>query len=289
MLAGVRPSVKFINSSFVGSVDRQRPVRQSWEQTPGRGCDPAAPGTRRRSTKTPLTGADAAHAAVEAVVAAKFTPNAANVVEALLRRPSLIGPPSGLVHGSFSPQKLVRTSPGEAVALGTFSVSAQHVAAEQDEDSLSWRAEQEMEDEMEDEAEEEEAEESSVQVENLFDVAPAAAAAPKPFNSPKPKGGRVNSKIRFGANHGTPRVVRAPGGLVRGAVSGTWVAAVRYSVGSDAAGESTYTPEDVSLMHKCDAAEDAEAWDADAMAEWEAQQWEQWEAASYEQWQAENE
>eukprot|EP00900_Chrysochromulina_parva_P005325 jgi/Chrpa1/14794/Chrysochromulina_OHIO_Genome00017679-RA len=42
---------------------------------------------------------------------------------------------------------------------------------------------------------------------------------------------------------------------------------------------------DVSLMHKCDEAEDAEA-----MAEWQAQQWEweQWQAASYEQWQAEN-
>ena len=92
---GRRRSVKFMAprpEAGIGSVDRPRPVRQSWEQTPGRGV--AAEG-RRRSSKTPATGA-----AVESAPSGKHTP----------------------MQGSFSPRAAVRTSPSEAIAVGTFTV-----------------------------------------------------------------------------------------------------------------------------------------------------------------------
>ena len=172
------------------------------------------------------TAAGTGRPSMDQAVNDAFSPNAAEVVGGILRRPSMM-------EGNFSPMKAVRSSTGSMRAVGTFSVKPSPAK------SANKEAEAMEEDE----------------------------ATTEPFASPQPKGGRINSHVKFGDANGTPKVVRGE----NAEEGGLWVA----SVGYNAAGESSLTLHD--KVHDANV-EASEEWTEEEWAEWEAEEWAAWEA-----------
>ena len=203
---------------------RRKPLRQSWEQTPGaRLSKKRISSTPSARLPTPATGAVAA-ADVERDADDEFaggpTPLAvAFDDEGALSRPLSDKSPLGsaasvlsfsptlALQGHFTPMEATRIVDGAFEAIGIF------------------RAER---------AEEEEEEEEGGRVGGGF-------------FSPKPPGGRVNRHVRFHAS---------PEGDGHGDT--TWVATMRYEI-VRGGGDAAATPVELRLLQQCDDAEDEEA------------------------------
>lgn len=278
-------SLRLSSADELGQADgptserKRKPLRQSWEQTPGRKVE-------RRSSKTPAaqkcqpqpTPATNAPATANSTVAksnggsmgsavrSKFTPNAASVV-------------SGLLEGEFTPLYAVDgpdgaaelgVSPGTMHAFGLFRMGAPgftpssrgsfkpspgsgcNSAASMTPSGPAWS------DVASTPGGETPSYAKPMPVPPFEPTPPPAAVTTLGHKSPMPAGGRVNSHVRF--INGQPV-----------ATGETWAGVMRYEVTvGDLGGELVAEPVEMSFWG---AWEEVQQWNDEEWAEAEAEEW----------------